>query len=67
MVESGPVAMEPVTPAEEEQVLDEQYLRSLHIDNLVQLLDRYGVTIPDTVDVTSAPAIVDYVVAEYGA
>lgn len=45
--------------------LDEQYLRSLHIDNLCALLDRYGVSIPDHVDANSAKAIVDYIVSEY--
>lgn len=67
MVESGPVAAEPVPPAEEEAVLDEQYLRGLHIDNLVKVLDRYGVSIPDTVDANNATAIVDYIVETYAA
>lgn len=62
-MESGPVAVEPV----EDAVLDEQYLRSLHIDHLTALLDKYGVVIPDPVDCTSTTEIVDYVVETYGA
>lgn len=50
---------------EEEAVLDEAYLRSLHIDHLVALLDKHGVAVPESVDAHSAKAIVDYVVATY--
>lgn len=67
VVESGPVTAVPVALPEEEQVLDEAYLRSLHIDHLVVLLDKYGVSVPDSVDASNPGSIVDYVVETYGA
>jgi hypothetical protein len=64
--ESSPApAAETAAPGAEDEVeLDEGYLRSLHIDTLTTLLDKHGVKIPDSVELTTT-AIVDYVVAHY--
>lgn len=71
---SGPVELSPVAPApdpaapgtEDDVELDEAYLRSLHIDHLVAVLDKVGVVIPESVDTSTAKSIVDYVVTQFG-
>jgi hypothetical protein len=67
VVESGPVQLTVVEPKVEEPVeITEAYLRSLDMDQLATLLDSQGIKVPESVELNST-AIVDWVIAEFGA